>query len=1472
MKKLFITSICFLFVMTVFGQTELIVNGNFSGSGGWVASGDFHFGTTYSSCPCGTPPCYGYGYLSTASGNAGNNLGGDLEQFITLQQTYSSATFTFCYNATSNETSPNQDYLQAVIMNNNSFYYVTAYVTSIVGNVPGTTITYTLTDPALLQAGVTLDVFFEGSTNATLPTTMRVDNVSLIAYAVPPAPTGLVATAASSSSINLTWNASSGAASYDVYTCSGSFVSNTSSSFYTVTGLLPNTYYNYKVRAVTGNGNSSFTACAGTTTLPGGSAPPVPTGLTATSTSSSSVSLSWNSSSGALNYDVYTCSGSFVTNTTNTNFTVTGLMPNTYYDYKVKAINNYGSSSFCVCAGATTQSAGSPPPVPTGLTASALSSSSVYLTWNTSTGAASYDVYTCSGSFVANTTNTNYTVTGLMPNTYYEYKVKAINTYGSSSFSACAGATTQSAGSPPPAPAGLTASALSNSSVYLTWNSSTGAASYDVYTCSGSFVANTTNTNYTVTGLMPNTYYEYKVKAINTYGSSSFSACAGATTQSAGSPPPAPAGLTASALSSSSIYLTWNTSTGAASYDVYTCSGSFVASTTNTNYTVTGLMPNTYYDYKVKAINTYGSSSFSVCAGTTTSSAGNPPPVPTGLTVTAASASSVYLFWNTSTGAASYDIYTCSGSYVGYTTNTYYTISGLLPSTYYDYKIRAVNAYGNSSLTACSGATTLNAGSPPPVPTGLTAIAASSTSISLSWNTSTGAVSYDIYNCSGSFVANTTGIYYTVNGLSPATYYSYKIRALNAYGTSSFCTCQGISTLQNSTPNISVNPASLIIYQEKKDYPEEMGNIQYFVTGQDLINDKKNTGLAARVIIPQSVTDNWRSNMLKKYNKSNLSVVDWSNFNSPVKNQEQCGSCWAFAAIGLLENKNNQLNLIPNPDFSEQEIVSCVSTNGCGGGWYYQAFNYVKNHDLVSETCFPYVGNNSNCSNQCPNPLQPVRISQFTNPLWNYATLNDLKLALQDGPLCVAMNVPVDFYSYAGGVYDYLSGSYTWGHAVLLVGYNDIEQSFKVKNSWSNSWGPEGGYFRIAYNDVTDVPKFGCYASYANGIYLVNANNTSTGTFTIFNTGNAALTISNITSDKTWLTINTQNAVIAPGGSKQVTATITDWNSIPTVSAVADVTILSNDPDESSKHYSVTAQKSTNAVTPELQVTTEFYQDGELPIVQSDVNINIGVKGDKTVNWSVQNSDPWVVLSQTLGQDDGVIIVTLAQNPTGFKRTTYVTITSPDVLNSPQIVSITQGTNHEPVIGDVNKTMLHLTDTVHFSTIDFSSQFNDADGNPMKYVRILSFPEEGTLRFHNNPVIAYQTIPENEIKNLSYIPGTRWPVQASFIYSSSDGVNFAQHSALVNFTGTNGINDNSNPNDIIVFPDPASIFINVKILGLQKGKTNNISLYTVQGELLTRKLSTGELTQFDISGFTPGVYIIKVESLEGIRISKFIKK
>jgi len=223
--------------------------------------------------------------------------------------------------------------------------------------------------------------------------------------------------------------------------------------------------------------------------------------------------------------------------------------------------------------------------------------------------------------------------------------------------------------------------------------------------------------------------------------------------------------------------------------------------------------------------------------------------------------------------------------------------------------------------------------------------------------------------------------------------------------------------------------------------------------------------------------------------------IDWSSQDSQAKNQATCGACWAFAAVALVENLSGQ------QDLAEQEIVSCAAGD-CNGGWYGDALKYVHDKGLSPENCYPYQATNGDCENVCENPEYLVQVENYDYyGHWGVptsSTVNDLKSLLQTGAVCVSMLVPADgsFDGYSGGIYDYEGGTISSdrGHAVLVVGYDDNDACFKAKNSWGDSWG-ENGYFRIAYDDVTDDVQFGGYACTASGAYVSDPTAVELATF-----------------------------------------------------------------------------------------------------------------------------------------------------------------------------------------------------------------------------------------------------------------------------------------------------------------------------------------------------------------------------------------
>jgi len=213
------------------------------------------------------------------------------------------------------------------------------------------------------------------------------------------------------------------------------------------------------------------------------------------------------------------------------------------------------------------------------------------------------------------------------------------------------------------------------------------------------------------------------------------------------------------------------------------------------------------------------------------------------------------------------------------------------------------------------------------------------------------------------------------------------------------------------------------------------------------------------------------------------SSLDWrihgGNFVSPVKDQLNCGSCWAFSSVGAFESLYTISNGSPGSflDLSEQILVSCSNENqGCEGGYMDVTANFLQTEGTYHESCFPYTATNNYCNNACSGWRDNAfKINSYQSVS---RSVNALKTALQSGPLQVAFMVYDDFDSYGGGVYEC-----SWfsldpgGHAVLLVGYEDTSEQygggyFIVKNSWGTSWG-ESGYFRIGYSQVTNAVLFG---------------------------------------------------------------------------------------------------------------------------------------------------------------------------------------------------------------------------------------------------------------------------------------------------------------------------------------------------------------------------------------------------------------
>ncbi|MGA8576552.1 MAG: C1 family peptidase [Candidatus Cybelea sp.] len=208
-------------------------------------------------------------------------------------------------------------------------------------------------------------------------------------------------------------------------------------------------------------------------------------------------------------------------------------------------------------------------------------------------------------------------------------------------------------------------------------------------------------------------------------------------------------------------------------------------------------------------------------------------------------------------------------------------------------------------------------------------------------------------------------------------------------------------------------------------------------------------------------------------------LVDWRNrFGWPwltnIKDQDPCESCWCFAAVGAVEAATRIAHAIWSLR-SEGDVHDGMSKHCADGGWPDAAFDWIKNNGVADAGCWPYHTDDAPY-NPTPDRLgRTVKIDDYVA----LTTIADQKDWLDTvGPITAGFEVYHDFDGYGSGVY-----THTWGydrglHCVVIVGYDDSQGAWLIRNSWGTGWGMSGyGWFGYGQCGIDWYAKYGVTAT-----------------------------------------------------------------------------------------------------------------------------------------------------------------------------------------------------------------------------------------------------------------------------------------------------------------------------------------------------------------------------------------------------------
>lgn len=193
---------------------------------------------------------------------------------------------------------------------------------------------------------------------------------------------------------------------------------------------------------------------------------------------------------------------------------------------------------------------------------------------------------------------------------------------------------------------------------------------------------------------------------------------------------------------------------------------------------------------------------------------------------------------------------------------------------------------------------------------------------------------------------------------------------------------------------------------------------------------------------------------------------------SPVRDQGQCGSCWAFAGASIVES-SKRIRYGGSANISEQELIDCAGgianavIDACDGFFVESTMLHMQLDGVARQSVYPSY--QARDRGTCANPSYRYKVTTWGWAALGFASVQQIKSALcRYGPVATAIEATALFQSYTSGVFQQKARS-SYGvipginHAVVIVGWDDVKGAWRVRNSWGTGWG-EGGYAWVKYN------------------------------------------------------------------------------------------------------------------------------------------------------------------------------------------------------------------------------------------------------------------------------------------------------------------------------------------------------------------------------------------------------------------------